>query len=334
MEEIFVGNSRIIQAIYEQAKKMAVTDATILILGETGVGKGVLARFIHNSSPRGSKRYISITGAQPETLLESELFGHVKGAFTGAINDRTGLLETAAGGTVFLDDITNAAPSTQMKLLEVLEEKTIRRLGEDEKRQVDARFICATNMDLREEVEQGRFRRDLYYRINTLAIEIPPLRERRDDIMLLARHFLEELTKEHNKRIEGFDPKVEEILLRYQWPGNVRELKNAIERAVVYSDGPGIKPCDLPPQILCAENGIIPLGEVRTKAERIAIIDALRLTRGNIAKTARCLDLNRFQLYRLMKKYDIRCKNFKELIPLDLLIPYTVTKTHIATVKK
>ncbi|GAH11418.1 unnamed protein product, partial [marine sediment metagenome] len=243
----------------------------VLVLGETGTGKGMIARLIHLKSARKGRKFLAINcGTIPETLLESELFGHKRGAFTGAVSDKKGLLEEGGGGTIFLDEISNTSLSFQGKLLEAIEEKIIRRVGETVTRNIDVRFLFATNRDLEIEVEDGRFRRDLYYRINVFNIEVPPLRERASDIPLLAQYFLARYNKEIGKRIDGFTADTVQRLCEYMWSGNVRELQNVIERAVVLAKGNIISVKDIGFDKVRRDE-IIPLKEIR----REAIIEAL-----------------------------------------------------------
>jgi DNA-binding NtrC family response regulator len=245
-----IGESEAIREVLVQVEQIAPVSSTVLIEGESGTGKELVARAIHRLSPRRNKPFIAVNvGALPETLLESELFGHEKGAFTGAAERRIGRFELAHGGTLFLDEIGEIPPSTQVKLLRVLEEKAVTRVGGTAETSIDVRVVAATNAPLREEVEQGRFRSDLFYRLNVLRIYLPPLRERRQDIPLLVRRFIQELSKAHDRPFHGLSADALQRLVEYPWPGNVRELRNLIESMVVLSPGREIGPEDIPPQI-------------------------------------------------------------------------------------
>uniref|UniRef100_A0A7C4XF78 Tetratricopeptide repeat protein n=1 Tax=candidate division WOR-3 bacterium TaxID=2052148 RepID=A0A7C4XF78_UNCW3 len=296
-----IGKSRAIKKIYRLIEDIGPTDAPVLILGETGVGKGMIARLIHLKSKRRDKKFLSINcGTIPETLLESELFGYKRGAFTGAITDKKGLLEEGEAGTVFLDEITNTSPPFQAKILEAIEDKVIRRIGETQVRNIDVRFLLATNKDLEIEVEEGRFRKDLYYRINVFRIEIPPLRERIEDIPALAEFFLKSKCEELNKQIAGFTPEAIEALKEYPWPGNVRELQNVIERIVVLSKKPLVELKDL-------ELGGLKEREIKTLKEltKEAILETLTSTNWHIKETARILGVSRRTIERYIKRYNI-----------------------------
>jgi Nif-specific regulatory protein len=296
-----MGKARAMKEVYRLIDSVAGTNSPVLILGETGTGKGMIARLIHLRSQRKNKKFLSINcGTIPETLLESELFGHKKGAFTGAITDKKGLLEGGEGGTVFLDEITNTSLEFQGKLLEAIEEKIIRRVGETTTRNIDVRFLFATNKDLEIEVEDNRFRRDLFYRINVFKIEVPPLRDRANDIPLLAQFFLERYTKEINKKIEGITPEAMQRLREYFWPGNVRELQNVIERAVVLAKSQLINMQDIGfEKTKTAE--VMPLKDIK----REAVIEALHMSNWNITKAAKLLGIGRRSLHRYIKKFDI-----------------------------
>jgi len=296
-----IGRSAQMKKVYQLIERVAKTDTAVLLLGETGTGKGMLARLIHLKSKRKDNKFLTINcGTIPETLLESELFGHKRGAFTGAVSDKKGLLEVGKSGTVFLDEITNTGTSFQAKLLEVIEEKKIRRLGETKTIKVDVRFLFATNKDLELEVEEGRFRKDLFYRINVFGIEVPPLRERVSDISVLAQFFLRRYCKELNKDIEGFSSEAMEKLKENSWQGNVRELQNIIERAVVLAKGNLITLQDIGFTGTSTEE-IVPLKELK----KSAVIDALQKSKWNIAKAARLLGVTRRTIYKYIEKYNI-----------------------------
>ncbi len=245
-----VGRSPRMREVFELVRRAAPARSNILIVGESGTGKELVARAVHRLSPRAHGPFVPVhTSAIPSELLESTLFGHVKGAFTGAVASRRGLFEAAADGTLFLDEVGTISPETQAKLLRVIQEREFRRVGGVDPIQVDVRIIAATNVDLRREVEEGRFREDLYYRLNVISIELPPLRRRREDIPLLASHFLRIYAKENEREIEGFTPAAMDALAAYHWPGNVRELENAVERAVVLCTGRVIDVDLLPPAV-------------------------------------------------------------------------------------
>ncbi|TET63770.1 MAG: tetratricopeptide repeat protein, partial [Candidatus Stahlbacteria bacterium] len=297
-----LGKSKKMKGIYRLIDSVAKTNSPVLILGETGTGKGMIARLIHIKSKRKKQKFLTINcGTIPETLLESELFGHKKGSFTGAINDKKGLLEEAQGGTIFLDEITNTSPSFQAKLLEAIEDKIIRCVGETQTRKIDVRFLFATNKDLEIEVEENRFRKDLFYRINVFGIEIPPLRERVSDIPVLANFFSNKCAKEMNKDIKGFTPEAIQRLKEYFWQGNVRELQNVIERAVILAKGQLIATHDLGFEKI-RDTKSISLKEIKKEA----IIEALNVSNWNITKAAKYLDVTRRTIYKYIKTYNIQ----------------------------
>jgi len=303
-----IAKSYSMQKVMDLASHVAKVSTSILITGESGVGKEKMASLIHNSSPRKNKPFFAINcGALTETLLDSELFGYVKGAFTGADKDRIGLFEGANGGTLFLDEVGELSPSTQIKLLRVLQEKEIRRVGENKARSVDVRVLSATNCNLDDAVATGNFRPDLYYRLKVIELHIPPLRERTDDILPLARCFLETFAKSIGKKISGFNFKTSDLLLSYEWPGNIRELHNAIEHAVVLTRTTQIKPEDLPAEIRntpckpSTQNGIKPLESI----EQDYILSAFHLLNNNKARTAKELGISLATLYRKLKEYGI-----------------------------
>ncbi|MBN2354480.1 sigma-54-dependent Fis family transcriptional regulator [candidate division KSB1 bacterium] len=302
-----VGQSPQMRRIMELVQTVAPSDSTVVIRGESGTGKEMIARAIHCHSPR---RYFPIVpvncGALPETLLESELFGHEKGAFTGAQTRRKGRFEMADRGTLFLDEIGNISPKMQMELLRVLESKQFSRVGGNQTIQVDVRIICATNKNLEKAVEDGEFREDLYYRINVFTIILPPLRERKSDIPLLAQHFLRKYASSMNKSITEIAPEAMNLLVQHQWPGNIRELENAIERAMVVGKPPTLKAEDLPFQ-LTAQSGTdesqpITLEEIEKKH----IAQILKKTNWNISRAAELLKIDRVTLYNKIKKFQLR----------------------------
>lgn len=300
--EGLIGASPAMQKVYRLARQVAAARATVLVTGESGTGKGELARAIHKKSPRAAAPFIMFyCAALAESLLESELFGHEKGAFTGAERRRAGRFEQAQGGTLFLDEIGEIGASTQVKLLRVLQERAFERVGGNETIEADVRLIAATNRDLAEDVRQGRFREDLYYRLNVVHIEMPPLRLRGSDVLVLADHFLRRFTQENKKRIEGFDDDARGKIVAHRWPGNVRELENAIERAVVLSEGALIVGDDLPIDVAPApRNSLRVPGTTMAELERYAILVTLEATNGSTTKAAEMLDISvRTIQYRL-----------------------------------
>jgi Nif-specific regulatory protein len=282
------------QRVYEAVAQVARTNTTVLIRGESGTGKELIAQAIHYNSLRARKPFIKVScAALPETLIESELFGYEKGAFTGAVERRKGRFELAQGGTLFLDEIGDVHLPTQVKLLRVLQEREFERLGGTEPVKVNVRLIAATNKDMEEAIRQGTFREDLFYRLNVFVIYIPPLRERKPDVLLLADHFLQRFAQEHGKDIRRISTPAIDMLTAYHWPGNVRELQNVIERAVLVCDGQVIHAHHLPPTLQTAEaSGTVmnvSLSEAVAAFERDLLQDALKTTRGNRAKAARLL---------------------------------------------
>ncbi len=304
-----IGKSDVMKRIFEIVKQVAPTRASVLITGESGVGKEMIADAIHYLSPRKEKPYVKVhCAALTETLLESELFGHEKGAFTGAIARKRGRFELANHGTIFLDEIGEVNQSVQIKLLRVLQEKKFERVGGEETIEVDVRIIAATNRNLKEEIEKGNFREDLYYRLNVVNIHIPPLRERKEDIPLLISHFIKEISKENNKLIEGIDSKARMALYNYSWPGNVRELRNCIESAIVMCKGNVITLEDLPPMVRQDSDGDyikLTSGITLAEAEKEIIRFTLQKQNGNKSKTAEILGIGRKTLHRKIQEYGI-----------------------------
>jgi transcriptional regulator with PAS, ATPase and Fis domain len=291
----------------------ATTGATVLLLGESGTGKSLVARILHRASPRNQGAFLEINcGAIPAGLMESELFGHARGAFTGAGRERSGLFEEANGGTILLDEIADLPQELQVKLLSVLEQRRVRRVGENRDRQVDVRVIAATNSDLAAAVRGGRFREDLFYRLNVITLTIPPLRQRREDILALARRFLSELARETNRRVLGFSPAAEEALLEHSWPGNVRELRNVVERSLLLkAAGTMVEFRDLPPlQGFGRDDRRVelprePLAEAVRGYERSLIVAALERGGGVVARAADLLGISRTNLHNKLAKHGL-----------------------------
>ncbi len=308
--EDILGNCEQIRELFGLLKRVAPTNVTVLIYGESGTGKELVARAIHYQSLRRGKAFVAINcGAIPENLLESELFGYEKGAFTGAYTTRKGKLEVADGGTIFLDEIGELSPLLQVKLLRFLQEREIERVGGRQPIKLDIRVLAATNRDLKKEVERGNFREDLYYRLSEVSITLPPLRERGDDIILLATHFLNKFSQEHKKAIRGFSKEAMRAMLEYEWPGNIRELENKIKRAIIMAQDKVILPQDL--DLSIGTGSILTLQEVRERAERDLIIQALRRNKGNITQAAREIEVSRPTFHDLLKRYGINADEFK-----------------------
>lgn len=300
--------SKPMQQIVELAQHVAKVDASVVVMGESGVGKERISRIIHDQSVRATKPFVAVNcGALTESLLESELFGHAKGAFTGADRDRPGIFEEASGGTLFLDEIGEISPGMQVKLLRVLQEKEIRRVGESRVRPVDVRIIAATNRNLADEVAAGRFRRDLYYRLCVIEVVVPALRDRPEDIMPLARLFLKQTTEEMNRRVDGFSPHAAERLLNYNWPGNVRELQNVVARCVALCKEKLIEPEDFPMNLQTAQPASVFPDRILTLAEveQGHILAVLRATGDNKRLAAAKLDIGYNTLYRKLKEYGV-----------------------------
>ena len=300
-----IGESSAIQKVFELIDVVAKTDSTVMIRGESGTGKELVARAIHSRSNRRFFPIITVNcGAVAEGIMESELFGHEKGAFTGAHYRRKGKFEMADGGTIFFDEIGNISMKMQMELLRVIETKQITRLGGNDTIDVDFRIVCAVNQNLEEEVEKGTFREDLYYRLNVFTIKLPPLRERRPDIPLLVKHFIEKYSNLMNKNITGIEPEAMDTLVKYRWPGNVRELENAIERAVVVGKHENITLGDLSFQFDSFDDK--PVGESLADVEKVHIQEILKSTEWNISRAADILKIDRVTLYNKIKKYKLK----------------------------
>lgn len=306
-----VAGAPAMQRVLRVVRQIAPTKITALILGETGTGKELFARAIHANSTRNSKPYkvINCAGLN-ENLLESELFGHVRGSFTGAISDRKGLLEAADGGTVFLDEVGDMPLTMQAKLLRALENGEVLPVGSNEIRHTDVRVIAATHRDLREQIKDGKFREDLYYRLNQVTIRIPPLRERREDIPLLIQHFIQQSNIEHDRHIEGITPEAIRLLVNQRWEGNVRQLKQVITQMVVLAPGPVLDSSDIPEEYRQSTE-IIPVtggflaGHTLEELEKVAIQQTLKLTEGNREKAAKLLGIGARTLYRKLREYNI-----------------------------
>jgi Nif-specific regulatory protein len=316
--ENIIGNSRPMREVYEMIYKVAKSKATVLLRGESGTGKELVANAIHYQSFRARKPYIKINcAALPETLLESELFGYEKGAFTGATSLKLGRFERAQGGTLFLDEIGDLNPNIQTKLLRVIQEKEFERLGGRQSLQADVRIIAATHQELEKAVEEKRFREDLYYRLNVFPIYLPPLRERRTDILLLADFFLERFNKENRKNIRRISTPAIDLLMQYHWPGNVRELQNCLERAVLICEGEAIKAHHLPPTLQTAESSdtLTRLSFIQAveAVEKEMIIEALKKVNGNRSRAAEELELTPRIINYKIEKYGIEPRRFKVL---------------------
>jgi len=303
-QDEIVAVSRAMQQVLATVAQLATTDSTVLITGESGTGKELVARALYAQSARRNHRFVPINcGAIPETILESELFGHRKGAFTGAVMDKRGLLEEAHGGVLFLDEIGEMPPSMQVRLLRFLQGGEVRRIGDTTTRRVDVRLVAATHRVLEDEIAEGRFRQDFYYRINVVGIRIPPLRERIEDIEALAAHFLRRTAARLRRPISGFTPGAIDLLQAYAWPGNARELENAIERAVNLASGPLLRESDLPAAVTLR----VKLPPVRDdEAERAKLLGALEQSHWNQGRAAAALGISRTTLWRKMREHRIR----------------------------
>lgn len=308
---IFVSDK--MKGVIERLKRIAPTDATVLITGESGTGKELVAQAIHQNSRRKNKRMVALNArAVSENLVESELFGHVKGAYTDAVADRVGAFEYANGGTLFLDEVGDMPISTQIKLLRVLEDHQITRVGDNKPIQVNVRLISATNRSLEEAIERGEFRRDLYYRLKVVTVELPPLRDRREDVVPLADHFRKHFSRQHQKPVRAIAPAVTRRLFTYDWPGNVRQLRNAVETMVVLDTDGVLDQDDLPPELADVED-VAPeaeavaalVGQPMDVIEKWAIQETLKLTNGNREEAARILGIGARTLYRKLDKYDL-----------------------------
>ncbi|MFM9836513.1 MAG: sigma 54-interacting transcriptional regulator [Methylophilaceae bacterium] len=310
-EEILTRSPQM-ENLLGQAKLVAATDASVFIQGESGSGKELLARAIHNASPRYNNAFVAINcGAIPENLLESELFGHSKGAFTGAVKNHVGLFESATGGTLFLDEIGDMPQALQVKVLRALQERVIRPVGSTNDVSIDVRLISATHRDLAKEMHEGRFREDLFYRINVVGLEIPSLANRREDISLLANHFIQSFNKKYKKKVHSFAPEALEILISANWPGNVRQLQNIVEQTVVLTTTQIIPANLLQKALQEASNTIIPFDVARQHFEQNYLVSLLKATQGNVTQAAKLAKRNRTEFYRLLERHHIEANAFK-----------------------
>ena len=319
-----IGKSAPMRELYQLLERAAELDITVLLSGDSGTGKELAARAIHYHSARREKRFVAVNcGALPADLIESELFGHARGAFTGAVGEKAGLFEEAQSGTLFLDEIGDLPLPMQVKLNRALQEKEIRRVGGNTSTSINVRIVAATHRDLKEEVQAGRFREDLFYRLNIFPIHMPPLRERREDIPLLVAQFLEKYARAFRRKVTGIDPDALKVLTGYRWPGNVRELENAIERAVAVSSANLVREADLPAEVRTAQEGELP-GDVlsklpyrdavdlaRERMSREYLTALLREFDGNVTRAAERAGLERESLHRLARRYGIRPDDFR-----------------------
>ena len=313
-----IGNSPSMHRVIEQLKNLAPTDTTVLILGESGTGKELVARALHQNSPRKSKPFVPLNiSALPESILESELWGHEAGAFTGAATRRIGKFEFANGGTLFLDEVGEMPMDTQIKLLRVLEDRRITRLGSNEERSINVRLVAATNAELKDMMEQGRFRSDLYYRLSVVTIYLPPLRDRREDIPLLMDHFLKELCKRNGREVEGMTRAARQVLMSFDWPGNIRQLRNVIEGMLALDMDGKLDLDDLPSELAAIAGRTVDgtsvgsgsdmlIGRPLTEVEKFYIARALELTSGRREEAATMLGIGERTLYRKIKEFDLK----------------------------
>ncbi|WP_256557941.1 sigma 54-interacting transcriptional regulator [Marinobacterium sedimentorum] len=307
-----IGTSPAIESLLLQAQRVAESDVSLLITGASGSGKECFAKAIHKASRRASKAFVAINcGALPEQLLESELFGHNKGAFTGAITQHRGLFQAAHGGTLFLDEIGDMPQPLQVKLLRALQERTVRAVGSTESVPIDVRIISATHRNLEQAIEAQEFREDLYYRLNVVNLDLPALRERPEDIPLLARHFLSKASDRHNPKVRGISPGAIHLLAQAAWPGNVRQLENVLEQVVALSNSPIVSE-GLVSQALANQERVVPsFNEARADFERRYLIKVLRITEGNVTHAARIAQRNRTDFYKLLNRHSLEASDFK-----------------------
>jgi two-component system, NtrC family, response regulator GlrR len=312
-----VSRSNCMADLLAEAKLVASSDASVLISGESGTGKELLAQAIHRASPRAAKPFVAVNcGAIPEALLESELFGHVKGSFTGALTNHRGLFVTAGGGTLFLDEIGDMPPALQVKLLRVVQERSVRPVGSSQSVPVDVRILSATNRNLDSAMADGQFREDLYYRLNVVSLRLPPLRERREDIPLLANHFLARLSEKYGRRFNGFAPDAMKALTTAGWPGNVRQLHNVVEQVCALTTTPLISLALVQRALRVPTMEVLSYAEARQRFERDYLVGLLKLTDGNAADAARLAERNRTEFYRLLQKHGLTPGQFRGDVPV------------------
>jgi two-component system, NtrC family, response regulator AtoC len=311
-----IGQSPRMRDIFELVAHVSDLAVNVLIVGESGTGKEMIARAIHQKSARAERSFIPINcAAIPETLLESELFGYVRGAFTDARKDRRGLFQAASGGVLFLDEISEIPLSLQAKLLRVIEDKEVRPLGANQGEKVDARLVSACNRDPELLVQEGRFRQDLYYRLNVIRIDLPPLRERAEDIPVLVEHFMRKFSDQVQRRLDGIEPEALAALMNYHWPGNVRELEHTIERAVLLGKEVRIGLQDFPPSLVARNNNVLPLTDAVARAytlrdlEKEYIMRVMEIVHGNKTEAAKTLGVDRTTLYRKLEEYKVKVKD-------------------------
>ncbi len=307
-DELIMTENPVMRGIMKNIEKAAPTDAAILISGESGTGKELVASFIHRKSVRRDRPLVKVNcAAIPDTLLESELFGHERGAFTDAVDEHAGKFELAHGGTIFLDEIADMSVKTQPKILRVLQEKTFERLGGNRIYNTDIRIISATNRDIRDLIERGLFREDLYYRLSVVTIELPPLRERREDLLPLVDHFIDKFNVQYGRSVRGVSEEVKSVFMKHDWPGNIRELKNCVERAVIFSEGDTIETAHLGSQYreLGVGYAMNTLDNLQESMNRAIISEALKMSGGNREQAAKLLNITRKTLYNRMKKLEM-----------------------------
>jgi two-component system NtrC family response regulator len=311
--EGMMGSSPVMEDVFSRIRKIATSEAPVLVTGENGTGKEMVARAVHNLSRRSEKDFVPINcGAIPENLLESELFGHEKGSFTGAVDRRVGLLETASGGTLLLDEIGELSPPLQVKLLRFLNDGKLRRVGGSKEIDTDTRVVAATNVDLNQLISEGKFREDLYYRLAVVTVDVPPLRERDEDVVLLANSFLQRFSEEGGKKIKGFSKAAMQSVREYQWPGNIRELENRVRRAVIMAEGSQISLDDMGLDPGKSRYSGMNLKEAREELEKEMAEEALQKCKGNVSGAAQALGISRPTLYEIIEKNNLKHGNKKD----------------------